>query len=125
MTTIDESASRVDLILVQGDSWTKTFRFGSRPDPESDVEYWDLTDWVGKSQIRKKATTPLLAELIVEIPTQTGSDLGCVTVSLDPDESAYLPSACVWDLELTNPSGLKKTYMAGDVTVEREVTREV
>lgn len=127
MTTIDESAATVDLILVQGDDWIKTFRLGTRPDSESNVEYWDLTGWTGKSQIRKKATSAtVLADLDVTIdPEQDDADhTGLVTVALAAEDAAGLPASCVWDFELTNPSGIKRTYMAGTVTVNREVTKE-
>lgn len=126
MTTIDNSPAIVNLIFTQGDDWVKTFRIGSRPDPESDIEYWNLTDYVGKSQIRKKATaTTLLAELDVEIgPDQDQEETaGFLTVALSAADSATLPAACVWDLQLIDPDGIKKTYFAGTVTVAREVTR--
>jgi hypothetical protein len=125
MTTIDNSPATVNLIFTQGDDWAKTFRVGSRPDPESAVEYWDLTDWVGASQIRKKATsTTTLATLTVELGDQSDPDtVGSFTVTLSALASAGLPSACVWDLQLTDPNGIKRTYFAGSVTASREVTR--
>lgn len=126
MTTIDHSPATVNLVLTQGDDWIKTFRIGSRPDPESAVEYWDLTGWTGSSQIRKKATSAdVLATLTVEIgPDQDVAETaGYITVTLTATASAGLPAACRWDLELTDPDGHKRTYFAGTVTASREVTR--
>jgi len=125
-TTIDNSPATVNLAFAQGDDLIKTFRIGSRLTPESEVVYWDLTGWTGKSQIRKKATsTTVLAELTFTLGDGQAvpETAGYFTVSLSAADSSTLPAACVWDLELTNDSDVKRTYFAGTVTVSREVTR--
>lgn len=128
MTVLDFSPLDVDLVLYQGDDWSKTFRIGSRPSADADVEYWDLTDWSGASQFRLKASsTDALVSLDVEIgPDQSVAETaGYFTVSMTADESALLPKRCFWDLELVDSSGFKRTFAAGSVEVVREVTRSV
>lgn len=127
-TTIDDSAAEVNLIIHQGDDWIKTFRIGARPDSESAIVYYNMTGWTGKCQIRRKTTSAdVLAELEVEIgPDQDAEETaGYLTVTLLEDDAAALPKTCFWDLELTTETDVKRTYMAGMVQVNREVTRDV
>lgn len=128
MTTINKAAAEVNLIITQGDDWSQTFRFGGRADADADLIYWDLTGWTGKCQFRKKATsTVILAELTVTFgPDQSVEDnRGYVSVFLPEEVSASLPRTCAWDFEMKDPTGNKKTYIAGTVSVNREVTRDV
>lgn len=127
MTVLDFSPSDIDLVLYQGDDWSKTFRLGSRASADSDIEYWDLTGWTGRSQFRVKATSEdVLVTLSVVIgdDQDTSDGAGYFTVSMTDTQSASLPKRCFWDIELTDTSGFKRTFAAGSVEVIREVTRD-
>lgn len=126
MTVLDFSPTDVALVLYQGDNFSKTFRFGSRPSSGEDIVYWDLTGWTGLSQIRAKAKSEdVLASLTVVIGSnQTDPDFaGYVFVSLSNTDSTNLPRRCFWDLELTDADGYVRTLLAGEVAVTREITR--
>lgn len=125
MAVYDYSPNVAELVLYQGDDWSKTYRLGSRLTDSDPIVYWDLTGWSGKSQIRKKAgSTEVLAELTFSLGEgqDTEEGAGYFTVSLSSDDSALLPRVCYWDVELTDSDGKKRTYEAGKVTVVREVT---
>lgn len=126
MTVLDFSPSEVDLILYQGDDWSKTFRLGSRPSEEADIVYWDLTGWSGQSQFRAKAKSEevlVSLDIVFGEDQDTDSGAGYFTVSMDAEDSSVLPKRCVWDIELVDSSGFKRTFISGSVDVVREVTR--
>lgn len=125
MAVYDYSPSVADLVLYQGDDWSKTYRVGSRVSADDPIVYWDLTGYSGKSQIRKKAgSADVLAELdfVLGDGQDTDEGAGYFTVSLSAEDSALLPRVCYWDIELTDLDGKKRTYVAGKVSVTREVT---
>ena len=119
-TVLKYAPTYVALELQQGDDWEETFKFRVKTDPP--LTYWDLTGWTGACQIRDAVaddddTVEPLAEL-----TCTASEEG-MTVLLSKEQSLILPKKCKWDLELTNLAGRRRTWLAGPVTVAREVTR--
>ena len=119
--TVKRVAADVNIQFHQGDDVSFSFRFKT-----SDDELIDLSDYEATAQIRKQAgtfDTPPLATFVCVID---GFDL---TIDLSSEETSDLPNtsnrALAWDLQLINSSGKIKTFLKGDVTVDREVTREV
>lgn len=117
-----------DLSIYQGDSYDFFFRVRERVyDPVMEEftagDYINLTGWVGKSQIRvTHDAVEVLAEFSVTLSDQTTTP-GGVLLMLTPAQTAALPSKGVWDVQLTNTAGEIRTFIAGGVTVSREVTR--
>lgn len=126
MAAIDDSATVQDFVIQQGDDWSRSFRRGTRADAEAEIEYVDLTGWTGACHFRQKANaTDVLAELDVEIDPDQVTNKGLITITLSAEDAATLPTKrpLVWDLELTSPAGLTRTYLRGEITVIAEVTR--
>lgn len=117
-----------DLAIYQGDSYDFFFRVRERVyDPVlGDFvpgDYINLTGWSGKSQIRATVeATDVLAEFSVTFTDQTTAP-GGVLLRLTAAQTTALPPSGVWDVQLTNPAGEIRTFIAGRVTVAREVTR--
>lgn len=114
-----------NLSIYKGDSYAFTFRLRARDLDGTPGEYVNLTGCTAKAQIRAtEDSSTVIAEFDTEIPTQSGDDLGRVNISL--------PSATTggagfvngkWDVQITFTDGTVKTYLAGSVTVTKEVTR--
>lgn len=118
-----------DLEIYQGDTFTFFFRLRNRVwDEETQTyiggTYIDLTNYTGKAQIRATADDPtVLQELTVTLANQATLP-GGVLVSLTAAQTAALPTTGgVWDVQLTSPTSEVQTFIAGRVTVTREVTR--
>jgi len=126
-TSFNDDAVTVDIQFRQGDTWSRPFTLGANDDsvPPTFIP-WDLTGWVGHSQIRKTSADSgdSLAELTVIVDPDQTTNTGKFVVTLDKTASTLLPKNCMWDIEFTQPDGTRKTYMAGSMTVTREITRE-
>lgn len=79
----------------------------------------DLTGYTGRAQFRRNYddTNPVEATVTIN---QGGTGL---VVSLTSAQTELMSGDFIYDLQLTNPAGKKRTYLTGDVTVSREVTR--
>lgn len=121
--TLDDTAAEVNIKITQGDFWTHTFKIGTTA--ASVFTPWNLTGWTGHSQIRLKNadSSPIQATMTVVIANQS-SDTGQFSVSLSEVDSTALPKKeMFWDLELVEPNGDRRTYMAGTFNTQREQTR--
>ena len=121
MTTVDSTPEKVDLVMYQGD----TFELYCRLKNQATGVYYDLTAWAIRSQIRATPASVTVTEsFAVAIAAQAGATLGGFTLSLTAAKTAALAvGAFVWDLEATDNLGKVRTYVAGSVTVEQEITR--
>lgn len=114
-----------NLSIYKGDSYEFSFRLRARAGDGTPGDYVDLTGCTAKAQIRQtEDSSTTIAEFTTEIPTQNGDDLGRVRLSLTSGQtSASNFTGGKWDVQLTWPDGSVKTYLAGTVTVTKEVTR--
>lgn len=80
----------------------------------------NLTGYTARSQIRDYIDSTVVFEFATSIvPTE-----GAVDIMLNSTTSSGLaPGSYIWDVQLTNPDGNTRTYIAGDVKVYDEVTR--
>jgi hypothetical protein len=107
-----------DIELYQGDDWAATV-WVYMPDNTPA----DLTGYTGQAQIRTAPADQdpnVAAEMVVTVvpPNQ-------VSVYLPHSESVLASGFnYVWDLQLTSAAGEITTILAGEVTVDLEVTRE-
>ena len=111
--------------IYKGDSFALSFRLRSRDVNGDPSDYVDLSGCTAKAQIREtEDSSSIIAEFDAEVPTQTGTDLGRVNLSLEPAVTGAAGFiAGKWDVQLTFPDGAVKTYLNGSVTVIKEVTR--
>jgi hypothetical protein len=131
-----------DLVIDQGDSYKLVVRIRTKVyDALNDTyvpgPYKNLTGLFGKAQIRSTpAAATTLADFTVTIPDQTvTANLGQVILTLTPQQTTAIaaspnfpaPSG-VWELELSDnvistSATWRKTYLAGVVAIDAEVTR--
>lgn len=120
-TTIDHTATAVNIHFVQGDTFRRRLFFyqldvdGVTQIPE-DVSTWTIT-----AQIRRRASSTTAIDFSVDM---TDAATGYVTISITDDDAATLAENNVWDLQRVL-NGETKTLLAGTVTADREVTRPV
>jgi hypothetical protein len=84
----------------------------------------NFTGWSAEMDLRRKATDP--AELISRTSsggTITLDSTGHVNVIFSSAETALLNGNTVFNLQLTNPSNKKATYMIGNICFIPDVTR--
>jgi hypothetical protein len=136
------TAAKYDLLLRQGDSFTLVFRIREKVwDPITSTyipgDYKDLTGLFAKAQIRATAaSSTVLAEFTATIPDQAVTlNRGTVVLKLTPTQTTALPpsagypnASMVWDVQLSDnaveaSANWRKTYLAGGVAMEAEVTR--
>lgn len=117
-----------DLRIYQGDTYDFFFRLRERVWDEAagdyvPGDYINLTDWTGKSQIRTAVTAAdPMAEFDV-VFTDQALIPGGVLLKLDKDTTSGLTGNGVWDVELIDNVGERRTYIAGKVIVTPQVTR--
>jgi hypothetical protein len=102
------------LCLYRGDTYR--WRFQLWADAERTTPA-DLTGVEARGQIRDRPSGTIIVELVCTI-TQPNIIDAVLTAGL----SVVLPQLCVWDLQLTYPSGDVNTVLAGPVTVVMDVT---
>jgi hypothetical protein len=117
-----------DITIYQGDTWDDLFfRVRNRVYNSSTGEYEagsyvDLTGYTAKAEIRPTPGGNLIVAMTVTLSNQSTTP-GGVLLSLTPTQTAGLPtSGGVYDVQLTSGAGVKRTYLAGKVTVIPEVT---
>lgn len=104
------------VVLYRGDDWAMTVIVQT-----SSQQPISLTGWTYRAQIRKKATdTSIIGQFDVRLDNEQDNKL---IVSITHAASTALESNGVWDLELTDETGLVQTVLAGPVTVIQDVTR--
>lgn len=110
-----------NITIYQGDTYELIFRL-----KDTNGDYVNLTGCTAKSQIRATASTgTVAAEFTATILTQSGATLGGVSLTLSAATTGALSLTTpgVWDVQLTWPDNTVRTYLAGTVTLTREVTR--
>lgn len=98
----------VDLTAYRGDTWSQSFRF------VSNVEPLDLSGKTIEATARHRMRAQTVAFVV-----STGPDPGVVTLELPAD---IYPGSYKYDVEITDSEGVVKTWIRGDLQVERDVT---
>lgn len=120
-----------DIKVRRGDTKELFFRVRTRTWNEA-LQKWepgpyrDLTGWTALSQIRESLdSTIVAAEFTVTFSDQVNPDtVGGVLLKLTPVQTASLTIIKgVWDCQFTDLAGDVWTYVAGAVTVEKDVSR--
>ena len=105
-----------NLIIYRDRDFSQTFYFRTLGEP------MDLTGYSGKAEIRENQDA---AALLVAFQVEIDPLLGLITLSLTDTQTILLPvGAAFWDLVLTDPHGLRQSYIEGQVKVVGTVTRD-
>lgn len=116
-TQITQTATPVDLHFVQGDTFRRTLSFYTMSG-ETQVPT-DVSSWGISAQIRRRANATTAVDFDIDM---TDAADGTVVISISHEDAATLAESNVWDLQRVL-GGEVRTLLAGDVTVDREVTR--
>jgi hypothetical protein len=102
------------LVLYRGDTYRRQFTVWADAAQTTAV---DLTDVLVAAEIRAgTGTTPVYAlALTVTLPN-------VIDLEISAAQSAQLPAAATWDLQLTYPSTDVQTIVKGGVSVQGDVT---
>lgn len=107
----------LNLQCVQGDDYEKPLRFRDK----ITQQVLNLTGWTGEAQIRNESDQ-LLTTFTILIDHAVAP--GIVHLSLTDAVTSDLPvGKHLWDLELVNSLGMKRTYLKGTFKVTEQVTR--
>jgi len=123
MATDQPLPAKVPLTLYRGDTriWEDTFR--SVPVAPATVgDPIDLTGFTFLAQIRETAdSAEVMAVIDVQVIDAAG---GVIRRTLTDDEARNLTGdTAYWDLEVTDPTGFVRTYMAGKIKILGDVSR--
>lgn len=115
--------------IYQGDTFVFYFRIRTKVYDEQVLawipsNYLDLTGSTVLAQVRASvASSVVLATFSATLTNQTTTP-GGITLTLTPTQTSALPSTGgVWDVQVTNGSGVVRTYINGEVAVLQEVSR--
>lgn len=114
------SAGKLDLVIEQGATFTRTFVWKSDGVPVV------LSGYSAQLQVRKTAADE---EVLFEASTALGgltinANAGEITLTISAtDTAAFDWRFGKWDLELTSPGGIVTRLIEGEVSVSQEVTK--
>lgn len=112
----DYLPTNYDLVLYRGDYFSMNVTL-----KDSGGTPINLTGYSAQSSIRTSFDSPTSYDATVSISNPT---TGVVTVKFPSLVTVDLePGDYIWDFQVTEPSGDKRTYLAGDVKVYGEVTK--
>ncbi len=110
-----------NISIYQGDSFELAFTLYEKLPDGSQGDAIDLTGATVTSEIR--ATVDAASPLVAFTGTHNSTG-GKVTLVLSALQTTGLPATGgVWDVQVEYPNGDVKTYLAGTVSVTKEVTR--
>jgi hypothetical protein len=108
-------ATKINLIVDQGATFETTLNLTDDND-----DAIDLTGYTGAGQIRKHFTSSNATNFVVTL----GGANGTLTVGLSANTTANLVAGrYVYDIEVTDDSGIVSRLFEGIVTVTPQVTR--
>jgi hypothetical protein len=105
-----------DLYIYQGDDWEASCAV-----TDEDGAPADLTGWSARAQVRRQVAD-VDTEIAVDIVT-TIQPPNTIQLTIPHTDTALLSGTYIWDLELTDQSGIITTILSGSVIVKPEVTR--
>lgn len=114
-------AANLDVVHRRGDTFIREFTFTNDDNP------FDLTGWDARLQVRESAAKPVVLQADMEgdepFISITGVGDNVLRVEI-PASSIEIPAKVyLWDLELTSPTGVKTTYLAGSFTIIQDITQ--
>lgn len=115
----------LDIDVYRGDFWSLFFRVRKRDAAGVLIGYEDLTGWTGISQIREtEDSVALLAEIMVTFSDQVAYP-GGVLLSMSGTVTSGLNflKPAKWDVQLTNTLGEPNTFLKGNATLDKDVSR--
>jgi len=108
----------VNLIIDQGSDFNQSFNLESSATNAA----LDLTGYTGSAQIRKHASSRKFYDFTVSFPNRVG---GVVKLTLtDTITSRIKPGRYIYDIILTDSSGLKERVVEGSVLAREGATKE-
>lgn len=108
-------ATKANLKIDQGADYSTSITL-----TDDDGEIITLNGYTGQGQIRKYYTSSTSYDFTVEVTANTGE----ITISLDANTSNNMAAGrYVYDVELTNDSGVISRVLEGIVTINPNVTR--
>lgn len=115
MSTIEQVPATVDVMMIQGDSWTQSFVFRDKTtnDPI------DASAWTVDAQIRSNNEPSNVIDLDVDM---TAATTGTITIRLTAAQSEDLAARNVWEMQRTDTSDVR-TLIAGAFVADRQVAR--
>lgn len=116
--TIEELPLRRDYVIYQGGTFKRAYRW------VVDGVGRDLSDWTGAMQVRKRAADPVpQLTLTTENGGITLAADGTITIYATDELTAAMTSSGVYDVKLENADGEVITFMLGEATLIKGVTR--
>lgn len=117
-TIISNLPQQIDYNIWQGDTWTP----GTITATSNDVAI-DFTGWAAKVELRS-AISGDVAVTLTSTPAAgiTLTSLGVITMSMTSTQTAVLLGEYKYDLQMTNPSAVVKTYTYGTISVTADTT---
>jgi hypothetical protein len=110
------TATIQDLYIYEGDDFHFDIQFG-----------FELDAYTPKSEIRMNPDSMVLLQTFTtslpDIGSPDGPGLRTLRLSLSSGQTQDLPGICYYDVQLTDPDGLVKTYVTGKVFVTPQVTQ--
>jgi len=104
--------TQVNLSVYQGDDFFLKITVDDTTSPV------DLTTYTAKAEIRSSGSTPTKTEFDVTIV-----DAVTLLLHLTNANSLLLTGNGVWDVQVTDPTGLVTTLAGGSLTLVKDVTR--
>lgn len=120
-----------DVTIYQGDQWTEHFlleTWSNYPTTPAVMVPEDLTNKIVKFQIRKTATSAVVllsgstldGRVTIDLPATGGE----ISIVVDGDITKLLDFSCaVWDIETYTDPDNPETFLEGNVTLKKQVTR--
>jgi len=106
-----------DLKMQQGSQFETVLRAKESVTDEVGI---DLTGCVFRSQMRTEAGGTLLIEFTVD---HSRLDEGYVGLTATAEQTAQVTRPGVYDVEYTDPDGLTRTILRGNISLTLEVTK--
>jgi hypothetical protein len=108
-----------NLECVQGDDFEQSFRLRNKTTQEPLV----LTSWTGTAQVRNtNAQKDLMTTMAVTINHAVAPGLVLCTIESEITETMPV-GTYMWDLELKDNAGKKRTWLSGTFTILDQVTK--
>jgi hypothetical protein len=108
---------RYDFEIYRGDDWSEDFKIYQ---PGSSTLAMDLTGFTASAAVKDDPTkTPVDATMTITFASPRST--GIITAAIASD--ALIVGTFFYDIQLTNASSKKQTYIYGTIMVRQDVTR--
>lgn len=120
MATLSITAGVLDIIASQGKTWAITI---TARDANNNLV--DFSGYSAQWHVRQNASdTNAILSLATSGSGITMSSLGVITITASATQTAAIPaSSYLHELEITDPSGNKPPFLAGNLKVVAEIVK--